>query len=92
MLEEIYNGMELLDQIFPGWQEYIDLTELDMDSPTWCVLGQIGAHIRVGNYYAMIAKLGLNDFETAATHGFSAYNRSYDYNDLTRAWTRVLSN
>jgi hypothetical protein len=34
-----------LDQLYPGWQNWIDLEKLNMFSCDNCILGQIGTHV-----------------------------------------------
>jgi hypothetical protein len=39
-----------LDQLYPGWQNMVDIDRLDMFSCSRCVLGQIGLSIHGGCY------------------------------------------
>lgn len=39
--EAVELGAKLLDENLPGWYSRIDLADLDIESPDWCILGQL---------------------------------------------------
>lgn len=60
--QDILNGIELLDEVRPGWVDEIDLDRLNMYQGQDCVVGQL-----YGGYATGLEQLGLSN---GAAHGF----------------------
>ena len=77
-------GMEILDEYKPGWEGLIDPETLNLESCSFCVLGQV-----YGDYDAGKVELNLHK---GNEHGFDVgKGDSRHYSLLTRAWLRVIS-
>lgn len=48
--DEINRGVAWLNENRPGWLDMVELGELQMFSPTRCVLGQTGGYFNVATY------------------------------------------
>jgi hypothetical protein len=70
MLEDeedaFYRGVAKLDDEIPNWWEKIDLKTFDIESSTYCVLGQLGGFGLMQSY------LGFESIEETKAHGFEA--------------------
>jgi hypothetical protein len=68
----VADGARLLDLVRPGWEEKINIDELDMSSGRWCVLGQVYGS------YAKAPPVDIEDDEEhedfAFEHGFTILN------------------
>lgn len=60
----VKKGAALLDRKATGWHEVIDTGRLDMNSPLYCVLGQV-----YNEFFYGIVKLGLSYHDTVK-YGF----------------------
>ena len=86
----VARGVRWMDKNRPGWAHDIDLRDLDMGSPTQCVLGHC-----FGDFWRALSALGKpNDNERAIRYGFNAPgsngeegapNGAYEYLALTWA-------
>lgn len=96
------NGAKLLDEHFPGWERTVNLSTLNIDSDSNCVLGQVfGGFSR-----------GINSLQGAgvipdgqypglffAEHGFNFYGAEWQSEDtarnvnkwLVRRWTEEVN-
>ena len=41
MVTQVQRGMQVLDSHRPGWQDAVDLDDLDIGSGMYCILGQV---------------------------------------------------
>lgn len=92
--ERIQRGIALLDRKAPGWDETVEARNLDLGSPTRCVVGQAADHImevlrgaahrphgtQRYEYGTGVEALGLNSRASTVSHGFEVTNaRRHDY-------------
>lgn len=59
--DEVDAGAAFLDSWRPGWDEAIDLAELDLRLPCCCTLGQLAGGAASG-YYTACRELGLDPY------------------------------
>lgn len=85
----VKKGATELDAVYGSdWRNKIDLSLLDMSSPTQCVLGQV-----YGSYSVGLAKLNVSSYNNdAQDYGFTTLE-SGDYGNvkINAAWLRFLS-
>ena len=102
----VKRGVKALDKGRPGWEEEIDLTQLDLSSPSFCMLGQIYGDFSYGcsalSEAARLAKeIEVGDLDGPARYGFEwpeAANSEGSgvgyvqpyYSLLTELWTTVI--
>jgi len=68
---DVNAGIDLLDKIYPGWDDWVDLDELDMNTVDKCILGQVFGHYDEGvSYIIRFAKIDINLGHTACELGF----------------------
>lgn len=94
----VQRGMELLDEVRPGWELKIDLGRLDLANVCTCVLGQLEGHFFRG--MAKLCPPGERTFPYAAERGFVIFDgvpSGFDYFDrhdayeqLTETWRTAL--
>jgi hypothetical protein len=90
--ESVARGAALLDEKLPGWDERIDLADLQLASCYRCVLGQLFGRYPVpaeggfSPYGLGIAALGIGD-ENPSRYGFDGR----DADSLTGEWRRVIT-
>lgn len=85
-------GVKLLDKLCPGWQLTIDVPELDISSPSRCVLGQVfGAYTEGLDYLLRNTPKG-GDIVPLTTHFGFALSSHEDgkYPLLTRTWQKAI--
>ena len=89
--EQIKNGVNWLDENFPGWEHEIDLEKLNLESSCSCILGQTSDYWWVLESQVAPEPLeGVFDTlerrsEWAEAHGF--FQRDVDeYDELTDQW------
>lgn len=103
MAERVAAGIKLLDEKVPGWRDKVIISELNMSSSVYCILGQV---FRRGdddntweNGFGRGCKfLGLrgcsccvDEFELAsADYGFNVH-LGEDFDPLQDEWERQLS-
>ena len=93
-MKTVERGAELLDKVQPGWEDKIDLDELDLSSCSACILGQLymDAHPRTRNpveaYDRKRAELGIDPW-AASRYGFTTWGIG-TYENLTAAWRRLI--
>jgi hypothetical protein len=91
---QVARGAALLDEKLPGWDQRIDLDNLDLGNKCNCVLGQeFDDDDAVGplefGYDAGLRELFAGDDDKAVDHGFLAAD--YEPHDqLTAEWRRVI--
>lgn len=85
---EIARGMAWLDTHRPGWEQDVNLHQLNMDSPCQCILGQLW-----GSYYKFMAgacEITPEQFENEdeIVYGFALEDgaKTPDYRELTKEW------
>jgi hypothetical protein len=79
--KQVDKGVALLDSIYPGWKEKIDLDRLEMAISDRCILGQL-----YGDFY----KIKIINPEE---YGFSCYlTKNHCYFDLTDEWKSRFKN
>jgi hypothetical protein len=83
-------GAALLDEISPGWDQQVDLLELDLSDADSCVLGQVFAE--------QGEKRGVSGYDWARPHygiddEFNGFDADDDvkYKHLDRAWTLLIT-
>lgn len=91
--DKIAKGIALLDQMAPGWEEFIHLGSLNVNNTENCVLGQIFMSFSDGE----AALFGTYCFGQCIEHGFNysyyAYPQGMDVGAiLTEEWKTALTN
>lgn len=89
--DRVNMGVQLLDDVLPGWENDIDLGKLDLFSCSDCVLGQL-----YGDYAFGLEQVGL---KTGFHHGFqgvSSVKRVQqtlyeEYKRLTEMWSEAIT-
>jgi len=84
----VARGAGLLDQLFPGWLDRVDLDRLDLSDPDGCLLGQM-----YGSYGLALSVLRISEV-TAADYGFQASTRWHprrQFAVLTAAWRDLIT-
>jgi len=84
--DRVRNGIKFLNKTRPGWRQELNAQQLEMNSCTQCVLGQI-----YGNYHEAIQRLNIR---RPTLLGFQAlqntgYTRDF-YDRLATAWRNEL--
>jgi hypothetical protein len=80
MRKEIEAGMQVLDREAPGWEQIVNVGQLNIALDCDCVLGFV-----YGSYWSGLEMLGEPDnFEWSIAHGFTF--RGNDEDGLTDAW------
>lgn len=86
--EEISNGIEYLDDKYPGWEHKVNLEELRLSSCDHCVLGQLGG------YYAELDRISSNYDDAdawARDHGFTTkLTFTSTFPELTEEWKTAI--
>jgi len=90
-----HEGALLLDEKRPGWENEIDVDQLDMGSYKSCVLGQL----HHGDYSKGLGQLGIDSFGDDARLGFdnfllrapSGSTREALYQALTEDWKKEIA-
>lgn len=92
--ERIERGIDLLDRTVPGWDESIEVRNLDLGSPSHCVIGQAADRIMEAlrglayrphgtqryEYATGVEALGLNSRIAQVSHGFEVSQaKRHDY-------------
>jgi hypothetical protein len=83
----VARGAAFLDKRYPGWQDQVDLTRLDIDSCYQCVLGQL-----YGSFTQGSNSLGIG-YEKCARMGMDSkglVRSKEEFPKLTRAWVREI--
>lgn len=92
-MDVVTKGAALLDQHFGDkeWRKRIDLENLDMGSPYWCILGQLfqsyGAGLQALKYWTEPQFTQNNGFNAPFMHA----GKHYGYDSLRSAWIEELS-
>jgi hypothetical protein len=91
----VSQGMRLLDDKRPGWEERIILDRLDMANFTQCVVAQVVGHCPESShphayYLDGLFALGIS---SGVKYGFDRRGGSGDcsYSELTQAWTKAIT-
>lgn len=99
---EIANGMRLLDEHIPGWEDKINLSRLDLCEPTFtvsrcgCVCAQLDHatydHGTDEGYYAdMARRLGLDPWgQEPIDYGFMGHEDDDGFEQLTAEWKAAI--
>lgn len=91
-VQAVAKGVAVLTERFGHkWFRSVDLDKLDMQNGDNCVLGQMIP----GFHFAKTAQVVFGDSSEGAAmdHGFNVFgsDAKHTYSDLTREWTRVIS-
>lgn len=91
-MKTVQNGVQLLDEIEPGWYEKIDVGKLNLGDTYNCVLGQLETKktTRFDRYSRKLNRIGGDVKEHPSKYGFTTQGNMLMSN-LTRAWARVIS-
>jgi hypothetical protein len=92
--DRVAAGVTMLDEVYPGWRDRIDVSALEMSDPYDCVMGQL-----TGSYDAWARD---NEVPTDQAYHWGLYEPTrwdelpsaniYDqYDALTRAWRQYLT-
>lgn len=87
--EAVLNGVQLLDEKFPNWENKIDLNKFSIDICDKCILGQLFKYYWHGLLYLDIR---FNDDK----YGFNCYsddefNERHDYLiELENEWKKII--
>lgn len=73
MKTAVHDTAILMDKVFPGWENKIELDILDQGNPYYCILGQLGGKIPGG--FSKNMKL----LDAAGYNGSGHFSRK-DYN------------
>ena len=89
-MKTVDRGAAFLDEKLPGWEDQIDLEQLDLSSRCNCVLGQLYKRPRERNTWHRYDR-GLNalGIETPSKYGFTIWG-SGTFEGLDRAWRRLI--
>lgn len=79
----VADGVALLDEHNEGWWANIDLSRLDLDSPTNCILGQL-----YGTYYRGREALDIREGE-GDLYGLDSYTGNWE--TLDYLWRDIIS-
>lgn len=86
---EVQRGAEWLDERQPGWDRKVNLAELDLNSCTFCVIGQL-----FGDYFKIIdSELGGDDEAFGFYVDTPLDSSSFDANwaKLTEEWRDLIA-
>ena len=101
--DNIGKGVDLLDKNIPEWRNYVSIADLDMESCTHCILGQVADAIGLGGddhwdgFSNLTKRLDIHNH--ADQYGFDIPDVDwwgYDYTEeqvwemMDKAWTEVL--
>jgi hypothetical protein len=81
-VQRVAAGAALLDTKAPGWAGKVDVGELEIANPEWCVLGQV-----FGGYVEGKAELGIL---AGGEHGFAEIS-GVDEAQAERLWREAIS-
>jgi hypothetical protein len=85
MVDQVQQGMKLLDQDHPGWEGLVYLPDLDINSGCTCVLGQVYRETEDQGFIGAVHRLfnivwtrdvSDGDYQQLVAHGF-AVSRNY---------------
>jgi hypothetical protein len=92
----VRRGVALLDTLDTHWPARVDAANLNMSSPSRCVLGQL-----FGGYNLGVSVLGISsdsdNWARPKEYGFAAWRSTgrqvyWDYDHLTTLWRKVIEN
>lgn len=89
-------GAAWLDQVRPGWDEYVDLTELDLADSEYCVLGQVFEDDAIYADSSTGWDWATREFrdeigDTGERFGFDSGNSKWvSYAELDQAWIELI--
>lgn len=88
MIDEVNNGVKLLDSKIPGWRDRIELGYLDMSRGENCIVGQLFE----GKYSHGLIELGIHNH--SEEYGFDLYGKEADkweaYEELEELWENAI--
>jgi hypothetical protein len=98
MTERVAAGAAWLDEHHPGWVDRIDLNVLDLESPCFCVLGQLGRNTDLRGWRPLLARLRLPDWQdvpfgfclTADEEDEDFGTEAANWSALTREWEALI--
>lgn len=86
--EKVARGAAMLDSRYPGWERLINVHNLDLGDPQYCILGQLNASSSMTPF-----STGLEDLfgegaslVDAIAHGFDSPYGYSGYPELDAAW------
>lgn len=85
----VSNGVEFLNQRFPGWLETIDLQKLDIQSIDNCIIGQLNTWEPILDEDIEVGMLGLG-VEPLICILYQSSHKEY-YGLLNERWTAVIT-
>lgn len=85
--ERVQRGAVILDRVQPDWRSKINLSDLEMSSNNFCVLGQL-----FDGYQRGVERLtgAIYNIEWSESNGFTT--RDGDWNSLNVAWETEIRN
>jgi len=98
-INEVNAGATVLDSRLPGWDNFIVVEHLDIDSTRTCVLGQLAEELAGDGFdpdwsryangvYALFGRDAAAYGEEVREHGF--YPGEYSTRELTEAWRQLI--
>jgi hypothetical protein len=82
-------GMAMLDEKLPGWDDAIDLEELDLGSTDSCIVGQLERKYDLEDHVGLGTEAyGYRKYPLEL--GFEKAHYTQTYDGLTRAWKRQI--
>ncbi len=89
--KEVSQGIKLCDKVYPAWLGKINLDELDLFNPHYCILGQIGES---GDYFKEKESLFfsmMGEEPDDRKYGFNLPSWDQDgFQELTEEWKRQI--
>lgn len=89
---EVRDGIEVLDWLYPRWEQAIDLDRLNLLDGTACVVGQLRGSYLDG-VRELMRELGQDEFEFtpfAHNHGFNSADYIAEEGGDTRPWNERM--
>lgn len=83
--KRVARGADLLDEIYPGWENRISLRQLDIGCSFGCIIGQLyGQFTR----YSVEEKIGVRLWSTPK-YGFADHVYTTRYSSKIRQWEKL---
>jgi hypothetical protein len=75
--KQIENGIDFLNENYPGWLRKINTNKLDMNDPKFCILGQVGGFYSIQDFFDLswdeCDDLGFSVLLAADNNGIDLY-------------------
>jgi hypothetical protein len=94
--QRVQAGIDLLNEYKPNWRGLVDVTTLDQQRPSRCILGQVFNGFIKGLNKLEINYTNAQGMERGADFGFCTYDDDHDvpyedtYEALTKEWAKRI--